>query len=71
MAHNTVPPFFQLGRRIVFQVWHGDHSEEFAGEVVDTDVGWIAVQTKSDGVARWFNLDFVISIEVVGPLRPA
>ena len=71
MTHNAVPPFFQLGRRIVFRVWHGDHTEELAGEVMDTDAGWIAVQTKSDGVARWFNLDFIISIEVVEFPKPA
>lgn len=65
MTNNANPPFYQLGRRIAFRVWLGAQHEDVTGIVMDTDVGWIAVQSDGNTQVRWFNLDYVVSITVL------
>jgi hypothetical protein len=66
MTNNANPPFFQLGRRISFRIWNGTAHEDVAGEVMDTDIGWIAVKDDATAQVRWFNLDYIVSITVLG-----
>lgn len=64
MANHVTPPFYQLGRRITCHVWYGDRTESIVGEVMDTEAGWIAIKSDRDSANAWFNLDYVVSIEV-------
>jgi len=65
MSNDTVPPFYQLGRRIAVKIITGEHTRELTGEVMDTDSGWIAVKDESSDTLEWLNLDFVASIIVL------
>jgi hypothetical protein len=66
MSNNGTPPFFQLGRRIMLQVWQGDHLDEMTGEVMDTDAGWMAIQADGSDTIHWVNMDYIVRIVVLG-----
>ena len=65
MPQHTVAPFYQLGRRISLMFHIGVSTETVSGEVMDTDTGWIAIKVDTEEVVRWYNLDNVLSIQVM------
>jgi len=65
MASFGIPPFYQSGKRITFDVHCGDHLDTITGEVMDTGEAWIAVKDDATNKVQWFNMDYLIRIAVL------
>lgn len=66
MVYQAIPPFFQLGHRVVVRVAYGADVREISGEVMDTEDGWLAIRADGDDQATWFNLRYLVSIVMQG-----
>jgi len=70
LANHPVAPFYQLGRRVALLARGGDGTGRVVGEVMDTDTGWIAIKDEANDEIRWYNLDHIIHIAVLGQDAP-